>query len=235
MTEISPETNEVDKRGHKARERRCVASGDITSPDIMVRFVKSPDGDVTPDIFSKLPGRGVWVTANRKSLTQAIKKKAFNHGFKSQVNASDNLVDLVAKGLEHRMLGLISMAMKSGQLIVGFDQVRAAATSGPLAWRIEASDGSANSRSKIRVLTKAMSHELDRKDTPVIGCFTSKALGKALGRDHIVHAAIMPGSMARALSDAATRLAGFIALIPSDWPDQEHETVFSPEIKGFES
>ena len=72
-----------DKRGHKPRERRCLASGETRDPLDMVRFVLSPDGVVTPDIARKLPGRGVWVSADRKSLEKTIALKSFSRGFKT--------------------------------------------------------------------------------------------------------------------------------------------------------
>jgi len=37
--------------------------------------------------------------------------------------------------LERRLLGLLSMARKSGHIAIGYDQVKAAAGSGKIAWR----------------------------------------------------------------------------------------------------
>ncbi len=226
-----------DKRGHKGPERRCVASGQSRLKTDMVRFVLGPDLTVTPDINEKLPGRGVWVSSNREALQKAIKTGGFSRGFKSKVNVPDDLIDLTENLLRRRLIGLLAMGMKSGHMFVGFDQVKTAAQSDYLAWRFEASDGSDGPRGKIRVLTKAISHELERPLTPVIGCFSSADLGKALGRDHIVHAAIRPGKLAKAVTLAARRFSGFTPLIPDNWTDKKHEMPAgkNPKKDGIES
>ncbi len=218
-------TDLADKRGHKGPERRCLANGQSRHKQEMIRFVLGPDNVVTPDINEKLPGRGVWVSSNREALQKAIKTGGFARGFKSKVNVPNDLIDLTESLLRRRLIGLLAMGMKSGHLFVGFDQVKTAAQSDYLAWRIEASDGSDGPRGKIRVLTKAISHELERPMTPVIGCFSSQDLGKAFGRDHIVHAALRPGSLAKALSFATQRYSGFSPLIPEGWADKNHEKV----------
>lgn len=221
---VIPTSDLEDRRGHKGRERRCVASGDILDVDQMVRFVLSPDGTVTPDISRKLPGRGSWVSADRQSLEKAIKAKAFNRGFKGKAIVPEGLVQLVDDLLARKVLGLLTMAVKSGRIHMGFDQVKSAASSGPLAWRIEARDGSQDGRGKIRVLTKAVAHELETSMPRVVGCFTASELGEALRRETMVHAALKPGSLAKSFAVEANRLSGFRALIPADWPDKAHET-----------
>jgi len=217
--------NWEDKRGHKGRERRCIATGSVRDIAEMVRFVLDPDKRVIADIAGKLPGRGVWVSADKASLDKAISEKAFAKGFKTKCQLPDDLQADVARLLKRRVLGLLTMAMKAGQMANGFDQVKSAAQSGPLAYRIEALDGSGDGRGKIRVLSKAIGHEFGLKMAPVIGCFNAKELGAALGREHIVHGAIRPGGFARSLRQDVVRLAGFVDIIPQNWPDKSHETI----------
>ena len=189
----------------------------------MVRFVLSPDGVVTPDIARKLPGRGVWVSADRKSLEKTIALKSFSRGFKTKAQIDDNLVTLTESLLARRVLGLITMARKAGVMAMGFDQVQSMAREAAIAFRIEAKDGSKDGRSKIRTLSKAMNREQDLADPIVIGCFTAQDIGKALARDSIVHAAIKPSKLAKTLAIEAKRLSGFRDLIPAEWPDIAHE------------
>lgn len=219
---VSEESFE-DKRGHKPRERRCLASGETRDPVDMVRFVLSPDGVVTPDIAGKLPGRGVWVSADRKSLEKTIALKTFGRGFKTKVKVEGDLVALTERLLARRVLGLITMARKAGVIAMGFDQVQSMAREAAVAFRIEASDGSKDGRSKIRTLSKAMNREQELADPVVIGCFTAEEIGKALARDSIVHAAVKPSKLARSMALEVKRLSGFKDLIPADWPDIKHE------------
>lgn len=212
-----------DKRGHKGPERRCIATTKSYDKSKLIRFVRAPDGTVTPDISGKLPGRGVYVSSYRTALDKAIKTKAFGRAFKAKVEIPDNLADMIEEQLAQRVMGLLTMAMKSGRIIVGFDQVKSAARSEPLGWRIEASDGSPDGRGKIRVLTRAVSRELELPIPGVIGCFTAAELGQALGRESLVHGAVKPGKLSANLTLAARRLGGFRELVPHHWPDKAHE------------
>ena len=213
-----------DKRGHKSPLRRCLASGEVKDPAQMVRFVLSPEGVVIPDVAGKLPGRGVWVSADAASLKAVIKAKAFARGFKGKAKLEGDLIGLTGQLLARRVLGLITMARKSGVIALGYDQVQSMVREASTAFRIEASDGSKDGRGKIRTLAKAINRELGLPDPIVIGCFTAEQLGGALARESVVHAAIKPGGLARTLSVEAGRLSGFTALIPSHWPDIKHET-----------
>lgn len=212
-----------DRRGHKPLERRCLASGETRDPVHMVRFVLDPEGIVTPDIQGKLPGRGVWVSSDRKSLEKVIAQKSFARGFKGKTNIEGDLVGLTVRLLERRVLGLITMARKASVIALGFDQVQSMAREAAIAIRIEASDGSKDGRSKIRTLAKAMNREQELPDPIVLGCFTADKIGQALGRETIVHAAVRPSKLAKAMKIDVARLSGFRVLIPMNWPDRAHE------------
>ena len=220
-----------DKRGHKGKERKCIATGKVEDTAKMVRFVLSPDGIVTPDIMGKLPGRGVWVSAHREALAKAIKAGGFSRGFKTKTKVDDSLTELVETLLARRLLGLLAMARKSGHIAIGYDQVKAAAASGKIAWRIEAREGAADGRGKIRTLAKAVAMELDMPVPKVIGCFSGAELATALGRDTVVHVSLPPGKLAKAFTADAGRFRGFRQLVPREWEDVGHE-IKMPETKG---
>jgi len=201
-----------------------VASGEVSSPELMTRFVISPDNVVVPDIMGKLPGRGVWVTSNKTALATAIKNGGFNRGFKGKVIVPDDLIAQVDDMYARQLSGLLSMAKKSGRLILGYDQVYGAAASQALGWRIEASDGAADGRGKIRARARAMCYEMELPLPGVIACYSSAELGQIFGRGQIIHAAIQRGKLAKKMKAVAAKLSGFRELIPSDWPDIAHET-----------
>ena len=46
---------------------------------------------MVPDLKRRLPGRGVWVTATRAAVDEAVKRKAFARGFKREVRAAPDL------------------------------------------------------------------------------------------------------------------------------------------------
>ena len=58
-------------RGGRTKERdagavrKCIATGQVLPTAELIRFVVGPDGTVVPDLAAKLPGRGMWVSADR--------------------------------------------------------------------------------------------------------------------------------------------------------------------------
>ena len=62
-------------------ERLCVVSRQVKPVAEMIRFVVGPQGEVVPDLKRKLPGRGLWVTASRVDLVEAVRRGAFARGF----------------------------------------------------------------------------------------------------------------------------------------------------------
>ncbi|WP_298915092.1 RNA-binding protein [uncultured Algimonas sp.] len=233
-SDIVEEPAPADRRGHKPSERRCVASGAVRDPSAMVRYVLSPDGDVVADVYGKLPGRGAWVTAAEEPVRTAVQKGGFNRGFKAKVRAdADALVAQTRTQLRRRLLGQLTMARKAGRLVFGEAGVREPAARGDVALRIEASDGAADGRGKLRTLSLATARELSeqglrRPDPPVVGCFTAEEIGAALGRDPVVHAALLAGPMVADIMAGARRLAGFEPLVPPDWSDARHEIRLEP-------
>lgn len=230
QTDIKPKPENA--HGHKPRERKEIVSGDLRDPADMLRLAFSPDGQVVADIYGKLPGRGAWIDANRLSVVEAVKSGAFARAAKRKVTVPENFADMIEAGLSARVLGMLGMAKRAGQLESGFENVRSCARAGDIGIRIEASDGQPDGRSKIRVVVKAIAKELETPMPTLIGCFTSSELGKVAGRDNMVHACVRSGKMAKAIAHEARRLAGFRELVPIDWPDREHESIFTPDIGG---
>lgn len=65
-----------------ATMRMCAVSREIRPIDELIRFVVSPQGDIVPDLKRKLPGRGMWVTASRRVVAEAVRRHQFTKAFK---------------------------------------------------------------------------------------------------------------------------------------------------------
>lgn len=213
----------TDKRGHKPRTRRDIASGDALDPAGLIRLALGPDGQICPDFGEKIPGRGAWIAGNRAAVKMALKKGAFARAFKCKVSAPDDLADMIEAGLRARFLGMLGMARRAGALVSGFDQVKSLASAGTLGLRVEACDGSADGRGKIRVIAKAAALDMELPPPNVVGVFTQSELGGAIGRAECVHIGVLRGKLAGTLRLQAGKLAGFTPLVPTDWPDKAHE------------
>src|SRR3984957_15075872 len=125
----SPQPAELDNGPHsRGRERMCVLTREVRPIADLIRFVVGPDGAAVPDLKSKLPGRGVWVTATQDALAEAVKRKALVRGFKREVRLSADLVTQTAQLLERAVLDALAMAGKAGLVATGFGKVEAALT-----------------------------------------------------------------------------------------------------------
>src|SRR5690606_38506391 len=105
--------------------RTCVVTREQRPPEDLIRFVPGPDGQIVPDVGRRLPGRGVWVTAERGAVAEAVKRKAFSKGLKRQVTAAADLPDLVERLLMKRATDALSLANKAGLVTTGFTRVEA--------------------------------------------------------------------------------------------------------------
>jgi predicted RNA-binding protein YlxR (DUF448 family) len=225
VTEAAARTDDPAARSERGlRERRCLASGAVRDDGDLVRFVVSPDGMVVPDVAAKLPGRGLWVSADAKSLENAIARNAFAKAAKRKVSVPGDLAEIVVRQLVVRLQGDLGMARKAGNIVLGFDSVmRAFDTRQPPALLVEASDGSDDGRRKLIGAARIRDVPLD-----VIAPLTSEEMSLALGRGNVIHAALKPGPLAERLKVDAGRLSGFrpvkIALAgPIPVPDERAE------------
>jgi uncharacterized protein len=170
-------------------ERFCAATRSVRSLDDLIRFVIGPDG-VVPDIKRKLPGRGLWITADKATLKDAIARNVFARGFKSEVRATAELLDLTERLLVRAALDTLAMAGKSGLVVAGFGKVETAITRDRIAGLIHASGAGADGKSKLAGMLR---RRADSGQVPVVSLFTTAQLDLALGRSNVVHAALLVG------------------------------------------
>ncbi len=187
------------RQGHGS-ERRCIVSRASLPTDLLIRFVLSPQGVVTPDIARALPGRGVWVTASRARVAEACRRNAFARAFKKEVTTPAGLADDVGLLLRKHALQALSLANKAGALTSGFEKTRAALESGEALALIEASEASPEGRKKLisawRRGGRAASGEPGSGESgpgefAIVDSFASRELDLALGRPHVIHAALL--------------------------------------------
>lgn len=197
------------------RERRDLVTGEVMDEARLIRFVVSPDGVVTPDVSRKLPGRGMWVAADRASVEVACARNLFSRGAKAKVTVPAGLADLVEQLLARRCVDLLGLAKREGVLISGFEKTNAAIRGGRCGWLIEASDGSADGRRKLMRLAGYTD-----PPTPVCGAFSTDELGLALGLGNVIHVCLLVGRQSRRWTEEVQRLAGFRPLLPESWREE---------------
>jgi uncharacterized protein len=181
------DTDRGPAEAHKERARHCIVSGEAKPIGEMIRYVVAPDGGIVPDIAHKLPGRGAWVSARRAALLAAIERKSFARAFRGKGVAGAELPALVERLLQQAALNALSMANKAGQVVSGFERVKAALGEGRIEVLVHAGDAGADGIRKFDAALK--SAERDEKPA-IIRVFTGEQLDLALGRPNVVHAGL---------------------------------------------
>ncbi|MRU15587.1 RNA-binding protein [Roseovarius sp. A21] len=179
-------------------ERKCIATGEVRPASGLIRFVVGPEGQIAPDIAGKLPGRGIWVSADPAALSKAAQKGLFARAARQAVKVPEDLPALVEQQLAERVVNLISLARKGGHAVSGYEKVKDWLAKDEAEILIQASDGSERGKSKL--------------STPYggsfIGWLTAEELGRAFGRQTAVHAALHAGGLAQRVVEEAARLKG---------------------------
>jgi len=179
-------------------ERKCIATGEVQPRHGLIRFVVGPDAQIVPDIAGKLPGRGIYVAADRAALNTAVQKKLFARGAKQPVQVPDGLVEEVERQLARRVVDLIALSRKSGSAVAGYEKVKNMLAMEEAQVLIQAVDGSGRGKSKL--------------STPhfgtYIGWLTADELGLAFGRQTVIHGALASGGLTQRVVEEANRLRG---------------------------
>ncbi len=193
-------------REAQPHERTCIVTRRQDAPEGMIRFVRAPDGGVTPDIRSRLPGRGVWVTARAELVAEAARKQAFSRTLKAKSEASPTLARDVDALLEADCLQMLALANKAGLVVTGFGKVAAALEKGEIAILVEAVDGGEDGRRKLAQCARR-GEAATGVSPKIVTIFTSSQLDLALGRTNVIHAALAAGGSSTSFVSRCARLA----------------------------
>ena len=194
-------------------ERRCIATGETQPKHGLVRFVAGPDGIVVPDLAEKLPGRGIWVAADRGAIDRAAAKGLFSRAAKMPLKAPEDLSDQVEAGLARRVVELVSLARKAGDAVCGFEKVKGWLAEGRAKVLLQASDGSERGKGKLWTPTGGR----------WFGCLTASELGLSFGREHVIHGALAPGGLTDRVIRDAGRLTGLRGHEGGSATDKEYD------------
>jgi predicted RNA-binding protein YlxR (DUF448 family) len=207
----SVQDNELDHSAAKVapgNERHCALSRTLKPVDRMIRFVVGPDGDTVPDLKRKLPGRGIWITATRDALEEAVKRNVFARVFKRNVRVAPDLAAVTERLLERAALDALAIAGKAGQVVGGFAKVEAAIGGDNLLALIHATDAASDGKRKLDAALARKTAEKSR-EIAIVETFTGAQLDLALNRPNVVHAALLTGPVSDTFLVRVRRLERF--------------------------
>ena len=174
-------------------ERTCIVTREARPAAELIRFVLGPEGEVYPDLKHKLPGRGVWVTARADKVDEAVRRRLFSRAFKAEAKAAPTLSATIAEALRTDVRQGLALANKAGAVVTGFGKVEATIAEKPLAALIHAAEAAEDGRRKLAAaLRKRFGDAIS--GVPVITDLSNDELSLALGRSHVIHAALVAGA-----------------------------------------
>ncbi len=202
--------------------RTCIVERARKEKPFLLRFVLSPQAEVVPDLKGTLPGRGVWVTARRQSVAEAVKRRAFQRAFRKPVAVSDSLPLEVEQLFKRSALERLSICNKAGLLVAGFSKVEEALRRCEIVALLHADSAAADGRAKLDRKFQASSSGTGH--TPPENRFTSAEISLAAGSTGVIHAGLREGGATRAFLEALDLLKAYCAgEALADSPRQDRE------------
>jgi predicted RNA-binding protein YlxR (DUF448 family) len=195
-------------------ERRCVLTGTHGSRDSLIRLALGPDHKVAPDVRAKAPGRGAWIGVDRATLTTAIAKGklrgALNRAFRDgEVQVGDDLPERIEAELARTCLDRLGLEARAGTLLTGSERIEAAARSGQVALLLHAADSSEDGRRRLAQAWRVGEDVEGSGRQGLVIPATRAILSLALGRENVVHAALIDHRAAARVLHALSRWCDF--------------------------
>jgi uncharacterized protein len=197
-----PELDNGPRTEKSATMRMCAVSLEVRPISELIRFVVAPSGEVVADLKRRLPGRGLWISASRQAVAEAVRRHQFKRGFKRDVRVAPALAQDIEKLLARGAVEALAMAAKAGQVVSGFAKVetllqgRQGGTG--IQALIHASDGASDGIRKLDALARQnRENTAQSQEIPFVTALTSAELDLALGRANVIHAALLAGPASR--------------------------------------
>ncbi|MCS3731989.1 RNA-binding protein [Bradyrhizobium betae] len=193
-----------------ATMRMCAVSREVRPIDELIRFVVSPDGHVVPDLKRKLPGRGMWLTASREVVAEAVRRHHFSKAFKRELRIPLTFPADIEALLVRGVTEALGIAAKAAQIVAGFGKVESALREGTVEVLIHASDGAADGIRKLDMLARQNDGNRGAKpQIPVITALKSVELDLALTRSNVIHAALLAGPASKSFLSRSQMLVRY--------------------------
>ena len=194
LASVDPDLDNGPRTDRSATMRMCAVSREVRPIDELIRFVVSPEGTVVPDLKRKLPGRGLWVSASRAVVAEAVRRNQFSRGFKRDIRGAKTLPEDTENLLVRGVIEALAMAAKAGQVVSGFGKVEDALGQGQVKALLHASDGARDGIRKLDAIARQRGGNIgESADFPILTALTSAELDLALGRSNVIHAALLAG------------------------------------------
>jgi hypothetical protein len=189
---------EMTKRQTREPERRCIVSGETMPKHGLIRFVVGPEDVIVPDLGERLPGRGIWLSADAGALDKAATKNLFARAAKAKVSVPEGLAGRVEALMVKRCQDIIGLARRSDLLVFGYDRVLEVLERNAAGLVVIASDAG-GARHEVAYAAG---------NTPVVSGLKSREMGEAAGKGVVSFLTLQRGGLAGSLKRECERLTG---------------------------
>ena len=196
-------------------ERKCILSGEHGTRESLIRLALGPDGQVAPDVRARAPGRGAWIGVDRAALEAALAKGklkgALARAFKTgEIAIPEDLGARIEGALRQAALDRLGLEARASNLLLGSERIETAARRGQVAMLIHAADASTEGRRKLDQAWRVGRAAEGSGAQGLVFPEGRAILSLALGRENVVHVAIIDRAAAARVNDALGRWRAFI-------------------------
>lgn len=184
--------------------RQCAVTRKRAEKRSLVRLALDPDGRPFVDVRGLAPGRGVYVSP--EELREALSQRGLQRVFRgrARVLAAEEVEGLLADAqarMEQRLLELLGLARRTGQLALGMEATLAEIARRPREVVVlSATDLSARSAARVAEALDAA------PEARAVRASTVAALGRALGRDVVGVIAVWHPKIGASVLDEGARI-----------------------------
>ncbi len=151
----------------------------------MLRLVVGPQNRIYFDMKQKLPGECVYILNSRQMLEAAIKKKMIERFF-GDVMVSPHLPKQVENHYLDLMLSILSLAKKSGNILLGKRQIEEYIAS----LAKDAANAANHKTIIIQAVDASASEKFKQGNITILDFFSRDQLSKACGKENLVYVVI---------------------------------------------
>jgi hypothetical protein len=195
-----------DRPGH-VPERTCILTRTHGTRDTLTRLALGPDGQVLPDVRAKAPGvdKAALEAAQAKGKLKGALSRAFKTG---DLHIPEDLSERIESALRQAALDRLGLEARSGTLLTGSDKIANAARAGKVELLLHAADAGADGNGRLDQAWRVGSDGEHRQGLVLPA--QRAILSLALGRENVVHIALIDRAAAARVSHAIDRWRAFI-------------------------
>ena len=207
------------REGSEGPERTCILTRAAGARDALIRLALSPDGEILPDVRAKAPGRGAWIGVDRAALEEAQRKgklkAALARAFKTgDIRIPDDLAGRIETALRQAVLDRLGLEARSGTLLTGGEKIEAACRKGEVHLLLHAADAGADGNGKLDQAWRVGGRVGGGAAQGLVIPAERPTLSLALGRQNVVHIALIDRGAAARVGQALDRWRAFIGTKP---------------------